>query len=322
MVTQKNNSEIVSSTTNTNHDIQKTLEEALALALENNEGKIASYIPELASIPEELTAVSVTLNNGQQFMVSNADETVTTLQSAAKLVPFIGLLEEVGPQKVFSWVRTEPSGDDFASVARLDQFGPIPSNPMLNSGAIKLCNHIPGKTEERLAWLENWMESLFGKKLTIDYKVFASERRTGDRNRSIAYLLKSNDLITGDVDGVLETYFYLCSFQADVLTASYLPMLLARKGLDLEGNRIISEQTVSQVLSVMATCGLYNESGNHLTRTGLPAKSSVSGFILATAIGKAGITTLSPRVNRKGTSVRGEIMLEYISSKLGWHFAG
>lgn len=301
--------------------LQKVMDEAVELAKENHEGDVANYIPELASAPEEMTGVSITLVDGTCLTSGNNLNQKVTLQSTSKIAILIGLLEELGFDEVMKWVKVEPSGDDFASIARLDQFGPRPSNPMLNSGAIALSGQVKGTTEERFAWLEKWIHLLFGTQLGIDTKVFASERRTGDRNRSLAYLLKSRGILFDDVNEVLETYFYLCSFEATVKEASYLPMLLANGGANQHGEQVFSKDTARVVNSILATCGLYNETGTHLVKTGMPAKSGVSGYILAVALNNAGIATLSPRVNPKGTSLRGEIMLHHISKEMGWHFA-
>lgn len=303
-------------------ELQRIMDEAVEIAKNNHEGDVANYIPELASASEEMTAVSITLNDGTCLTSGNNLNKKVTLQSCAKIVILIGLLEELGVEEVMKWVKVEPSGDDFASIARLDQFGPKPSNPMLNSGAISLSGHIQGTTEERLAWLDKWMQSCFGTELSPDSKVFVSERRTGDRNRSLAYLLKSRGMLIDDVDDVLETYFYLCSYEVTVKEASYLPMLLANRGVNPHGEQVFSAETSRIVNSIVATCGIYNETGTHMVRTGMPAKSSVSGYILAVALRHGGIATLSPRVNPKGTSMRGEIILHHISKEMGWHFAG
>ena len=303
-------------------DIASVLNDALEIAAKDQDGKIANYIPELASVDPELTGAAVRLLDGECVVVGDAATVKVTLQSIAKVVVLIGLLEDFGPKKVFSWVRVEPSGDDFASVARLDQFGPLPSNPMLNAGAISLCSHIPGNAEEQYAWLSKWMETVFNETLNVNHQVFASERRTGDRNRSLGYLLKSNNIIEGSVNAVLETYFCSCSFEATIEQISYLAMLLANKGCAPDGTQVISLRTVQQTLAIMATCGIYNESGTHLVRTGMPAKSSVSGLIVAVALGHGGVVTFSPRINRKGTSMRGELILEHLSDALKWHFAG
>ncbi|ODN42854.1 glutaminase A [Piscirickettsia litoralis] len=300
--------------------IQQVLDEAVASVRDCQEGRVADYIPELAQVDAEFTGVSVRLTDGRYLFSGDSDRERFSLQSVAKLVLLIGLLEEFGEEQVFSWVKVEPSGDDFSSVARLDQFGPLPSNPMLNAGAIALSSHIPGNNEARFAWLNRWVERLFGKGLAVNMQVFASERRTGDRNRALAYLMKSNNVITGSVEETLEHYFYLCSFEASLQQSSYLPYLLAHSGCNSEGMQIISKKTVQHVNAIMATCGLYNESGTHLVRTGMPAKSGVAGYIVAVVPETAGIAVLSPRINQKGTSVRGEKILAYLANELNWHF--
>jgi len=301
--------------------LQGVLEEAVALARQNTAGAAANYIPELASVPVDVTAIAVRLFDGTCLTAGDDPEIKVTLQSTAKLVVLIGLLEEHGLEQILQWTKVEPSGGDFDSISRLDLYGPLPSNPMLNSGAIALSARIPGIAEQKLAWLDGWMERLFGTHLNLDHKVYASERRTGDRNRSLAYLLKSREMLPGDVDADLDAYFALCSYEATPIQATHLPMLLANAGRDAKGEQIITPETVRSVVAIMSTCGLYNETGTHMVRTGMPAKSGVSGYILASALGQAGLVTLSPRVNPKGTSIRGAIMLEHVSKAMGWHFA-
>ena len=261
--------------------------------------------------------------NEQSIFYSNVNTLPPiTLQSTAKLIPLIGLLEELGEKQLFEWVKVEPSGDDFASITRLEQFGPKPSNPMLNAGAITLCSHIPGVGEQQFAWLEYWVQKLFSQRLSINPLVFASEKRTGDRNRSLAYLLKSRNKLGTDITGTLDLYFALCSYEATLEQMLYLPSLLANGGVDVNnGEQIISRETCKITLAIMATCGLYDETGTHMVKAGMPAKSGVSGYTLAVVPSKAGIVVLSPRVNAKGNSIRGELMLEGLSKKMDWHFA-
>lgn len=291
-------------------------------AEKNKEGDVAKYIPELANVDNEITAIAVHSLGGEIVTYSNTPLAPVTLQSTAKLIPLIGLLEEFGVQEVLQWVKVEPSGDDFASITRLEQFGPKPSNPMLNTGAITLCSHIPGKGERQIAWLEHWVQKLFNQNLRINPLVFASEKRTGDRNRSLAYLLHTGGNLKTSVLETLDLYFSLCSYEATIEQMLYLPTLLANYGKDPHSNlQVISAETCKITLAIMATCGLYDETGTHMVRTGIPAKSGVSGYTLATVVGKAGIVVLSPRVNAKGNSIRGEIMLEGLSKAMNWHFA-
>ncbi|KTD42370.1 glutaminase A [Legionella quateirensis] len=298
------------------------LKELVESAELNQAGNTASYIPELANVNQELTALAVQQLGEQPVSWSNAELNPVTLQSTSKLIPLIGLLEEVGEEQLFEWVKVEPSGDDFASITRLEQLGPKPSNPMLNAGAITLCSHIPGTGEHQFGWLEHWVKKLFNEKLSINPLVYASEKRTGDRNRSLAYLLKSRNNLGADVNETLDLYFALCSYEATLEQMLYLPLLLANGGTDpMTQERIISIETCKITLAIMATCGLYDETGTHMVKTGIPAKSGVSGYIIGTVPGKAGIVALSPRVNAKGNSIRGELMLEGLSKAMNWHFA-
>ncbi|KTD25690.1 glutaminase [Legionella lansingensis] len=298
------------------------LKQLVSKAELSQEGDTANYIPELANVNKDITAIAVHPLDGEPISYSNQEIAPVTLQSTGKMITLIGLLEEFGLEQVFEWVKVEPSGDDFASITRLEQLGPKPSNPMLNAGAITLCSHIPGVGEQQFAWLEFWVQKLFNQKLSINPLVFASEKRTGNRNRSLAYLLKSRNNLGAEVSETLDLYFALCSYEAKLEQMLYLPTILANAGKDPKnGEQIISLETCKITLAIMATCGLYDETGTHMVRTGMPAKSGVSGYTIAVVPGKAGIVVLSPRVNPKGNSIRGEIMLEELSKAMSWHFA-
>lgn len=282
-------------------------------------GAPANYIPELAHVDCDKTSAAVTDCRGATLSAGDVASHRFTLQSSAKLVVLIGLLEEHGPDEVFSVVGREPTAAGFASVTQLDRGGP--ANPLTNAGAIALCGQLRGNAEQRLEWLERWAARCYGALPQINQRVLVSERRTGDRNRAIGYLLREAGVFADRVDDVLETYFALCSFEATVVSASRLPALLASGGLDAHGNRVVSRTTVGATVSLMATCGMYDESGSYLLEAGLPAKSGVSGVIVAVAPGRAGIAVSSPRLNANGGSVRGHAILRQLSSELGWHFA-
>ncbi len=273
-------------------------------------------------VPLERTSAALTLTSGDTLHAGDALSHDFTFQSSAKLLTLIGLLEERGPVEVFDIVGSEPSGDSFGSVARLETHGPKPANPLINSGAIALCGQLHGTVERRVAWLRCWAERLYGRPVPIDEQVLANERSSADRNRAIAYFLKHGGVLQGDVNETLDVYFALCSFSAGVREAAYLPAILAHGGLRPgTTERVLSKQTVAIVVSIMATCGMYNESGNYLMATGMPAKSGVSGVIVAVVPGIAGVAVSSPRLNDKGGSVRGHLILRELSRQLGWHFA-
>lgn len=303
-------------------EIRRCLEQAVAAAAACDEGSPARYIPELAHADLACTSAAITLMDGQCISAGHAATHRFTLQSSAKLVVLAGLLEDRGERVVFEQVGTEPSGGGFAGIARLETHGPMPANPLVNAGAIALCGLLGGNLEDRLGWLERWIQSLYGARLSVNQRVLASERRTGDRNRALAYLLKSNGVLHGDVDETLEVYFTLCSYEAGVEDVSRLGAVLACGGVAVQtGQRVLSRRNASIIVSLMATCGMYDESGAYLVATGLPAKSGVSGVIVAVAPGRAGIAVASPRINQTGGSVRGHLILRALAHQLGWHFA-
>ncbi len=307
---------------NDHEAINAALRVGLERARRNREGAPADYIPELARVDAELLSVAITCVTGEVVTGGDAGQHTFTFQSTAKLLLLAGLLEELGAVEVFKTVGSEPSGRDFASVARLETDGPLPSNPLVNAGAIALAGLLSGAAAERIEWILRWARSLYGTSLSIDEAVRASERATAYRNRSIAYLLKHTGVLAGDVDDALEAYFALCSLRGDVVDAARFVGLLANGGVDTKtGRRVLGPSTVAVVVSLMATCGMYNESGNYLAATGMPAKSGVSGLIVAIVPGVAGVAVCSPRINSKGGSVRGHVLLRHLSRSLGWHFA-
>ncbi len=145
--------------------IQAVLNEAVDLARANSEGQLASYIPELTAMPPELTSAAIILCDGTRFVAGDFDRHRFTMQSVAKIILLAGFLEEVGEKEIFSWLNAEPSGLPFSSATQLDIFGPTPANPLVNAGAILLCNRLPGNQNERIVWLERWGERLLGSRL-------------------------------------------------------------------------------------------------------------------------------------------------------------
>lgn len=301
--------------------VAQALEAAVERARDEAGGSPAAYIPELAQVdPDRLSAAIWPVGGGPVVRAGDPNH-VFTLQSSAKIALLAGLLDEIGPDRVFDLVGVEPTGGHFASVAELEMRGSKPANPLINAGAILLCAQLPGELEDRIAWIEAWARRLYGVELQINQRVWVSERRTGHRNRAIAHVLKAAGRLDRDLDGVLETYFALCSLEATVAEAAHLGAVLAAGGVAPSGERVLSAGSAATVVSLMAACGLYDESGAHLVATGLPAKSGVSGVIVAVAPGRAGLAVCCPRVNAKGGSVRGHVVLRELSRSLGWHFA-
>ncbi len=86
--------------------------------------------------------------------------------------------------------------------------------------------------------------------------------------------------------------------------------------IPVTGKQVMKSENVPELLAVMATAGLYDDSGKWLYRTGLPAKSGVGGGIIAVSPGKFGIAVISPRLDDAGNSVRAQLAIADISNAL------
>ncbi len=300
-------------------NINEVLEEAYAYAIKGRGvGRVASYIPQLSSADPDHLGISITDLEGKITQIGDCEH-LFTMQSVSKVILLCAAIEDVGHSDVFEIVGAEPTGDPFDSIIRLENRSKIPLNPMINAGAIAVTSTITGKNPHRR--LEKIL-TLAGKLLgnpDVYYsdEVYRSESATGDRNRAIAYMMKSNEIMGGDVEEHLEVYFKSCAILANCNQLSYMGAVLANNGKSIDGDeQIISAQTARLLRSLMLTCGLYDESGQYAVSVGIPSKSGVGGGIFGTVPKLYGIATYSPQLNDFGNSVCGIRAMEYLSEKL------
>ena len=282
------------------------------------QGTPATFIPELTLQDPKQLGISITTCRGEQFHVGDC-RAKFTIQSASKLLLLAVAREDRGMDYVFSRVGMEPSGDRFNSIYRLELMEKKPANPMLNSGAIAVSGCITGDTVEQRA---EKVFALARKCLGVqdverDGRVFQCEMDTGHRNRALAHMMRDNGVLDGDVDAHLEVYYHACSMLVDSGMLSHFGAVLAGGGVvPGTGERLLPEQTARLLRVLMASCGLYNRSGEFAWRVGLPAKSGSAGGIMAAAPGKLGIGTFSPLLDDRGNSVCGVKALEFLSREL------
>ena len=151
--------------------------------------------------------------------------------------------------------------------------------------------------------------------------MFASEDRTGNRNRAIGYMLRSFGILDEDPQTTLAVYFRQCSIEVDCRDLSMMAATLADSGVNpVTNERVLDPALTERVLSVMTTCGMYNAAGDWVTEVGLPAKSGVGGGILAVLPGQIGLAVFSPRLDEHGNSVRGVQACRRLSKDLELHF--
>lgn len=284
-----------------------------------DEGEVAGYIPELSKANPDHLAISIVSADGVACSAGDWDQEFT-IQSICKPFAFLMALEEHGRDETLAHVGVEPSGDAFNSI-ELDPRTLRPYNPMINAGAIAIASLIKKNPPEAgvRAFVER-MEKAAGRSLRIDDGVLASETFTGNRNRAIAYLMLNWGVIEGEVEHILCQYFSQCSLLVNCRDLAMLGATLANMGANpLTGQRVFDFQYVKDVLTVMFTCGLYDHAGDWAYRVGVPAKSGVSGGIMAVVNRQLGIAVYSPRLDAKGNSVRGILACREIASQLGLH---
>lgn len=283
-------------------------------------GRLASYIPELAKVDPRHFAISIVTVDGQVFQVGDVAHPFT-IQSISKVFVYGMALEDWGRDRLIKKVGVEPSGDPFNSLIRLDEDSHRPDNPMINAGAIATTGLIKGETPtERLNRLLAMFRRYVGKEVYVDISTFLSERATGHRNRAMAHLMLNFGMIGENLEEVLDLYFQQCSLFVTCQDLATMAAALANEGRHpISGDQVVDHQYIRDILSVMYTCGMYNFAGEWAYRVGIPAKSGVSGGILAVVPNQAGIAVFSPLLDENGNSVRGLKVFESLSQEFGFH---
>ena len=280
-------------------------------------GEVASYIPELTKADPEWFGICLVTKDGIAYGVGDVDQEFT-IQSISKPFVYATALTDQGQDYVSQKVGVEPSGDAFNSIS-LDPHTGAPLNPMINAGAIAATSMVAGPTPEaQWARIEAALSAFMGHDIKVDEAVYGSESQTGHRNRAIAWMLKNFGIIEGDPMASLENYFRQCSILVTCRDLAYMAATLANGGVHpVTGVRALPAEHVERVLSVMATCGVYDFAGSWLYEVGIPAKSGVGGGVIAVLPGRFGIGVFSPRLDAKGNSLRGIEVCKRLSKDFG-----
>ena len=313
----------------TSQRINERLEELYRRHLLSGEDGVAGYYesgrgyygPELAT-QEERDRFSICLATADGEVYHAGEHQLPfALQSISKVFVYGLALEDHGRDYVLQRVGVEPSGDAFNSIV-FDERNNRPHNPMVNAGALVTTELVRGKDPvERFERLLDSLRIYAGNEsLAIDEETFEAEMRTADRNRATAYLMRSNGMISGDVESILALYLRQCSVQVTCRDLAVMAATLANGGVNpMTRERALPLRHVREVLSVMHTCGMYDAAGQWAFDVGVPAKSGVSGGIMAVVPGKGGIAVFSPGLDAYGNSVRGIGVCREISERLGLH---
>ncbi|MGE4428689.1 MAG: glutaminase A, partial [Solirubrobacteraceae bacterium] len=283
-------------------------------------GTVADPVPELGMIDPEAFGICVATADGYLYEVGDT-RSPFPIQSISKAFTYGLALRDVGTDAVGDKIDVEPSGDAYNEIS-LDHETGHPRNPMINAGAIAAASLVAGDTAaERFVRVHRAYSAFADRDLQLSDEIYAAEVRTGHRNRAIAHMLREFGILEGDPIDALEVYLRQCSLLVDCRDLALMGAALATGGTQPRtGARLLSVEHVERVLSVMATCGMYDAAGEWVASIGLPAKSGVGGGILAVLPGQVSIAVFSPRLDGHGNSVRGVAACRRLSHELGLHF--
>lgn len=265
-------------------------------------------------------AIALTRCSGETHSVGACDLSFP-MQSISKVFTYALALEDHGREYVLTRVGVEPSGDSFRSIV-FDERGHRPYNPMVNAGALVSTDLVRGAdlAEKRERLLALMRAAAGHDRLDVDRDAYESEIASGDRNRGTAYLMRSEAMIDDDAEEVLELYLQQCSVMVTCRDLATMAATLANGGVNpVTGRRAFPLRYVRDVLTVMYTCGMYDFAGEWAFEVGVPAKSGVSGGILAPVHAKFGLGVYSPGLDEHGNSIRGVQVCQEISNRLGVH---
>ena len=275
-----------------------------------DQGKLATYIPELANVNPAKFGVHMTKVDGTNFGIGDHLETFS-IQSLAKVLS-LALAVKFSGEAIWTRVDVEPSGTKFDSLLLLETYKGIPRNPFVNSGAIVICDilisHLENAREEFLEFVRDLSDI---PELTYSDKIADSEKATGYRNIALCNFIKSYGNIKNEPVEVLDFYFDMCSLEMNCQQLSRTFSFLANGGRKISnGEKIITRSETKRINALMLTCGFYDESGEFAFKVGLPGKSGVGGGIVALYPDNYTIAVWSPRLNANGNSFKGMKLLE------------
>ena len=282
------------------------------------EGRVADYIPALASADPSLFGACIVGANGASAAVGDAMHEFS-IQSVSKPFVFALVCDAIGVDVVRQRVGVNSTGQPFNSVMAIELNSDRTTNPMVNAGAIATTSLAPGATaEEKWAFVLAGLSRFAGRPLQLDDGVYASEVATNRRNRGTAQLLAGYDRMYFDPVEATDVYTRQCSLLVTATDLAVMGATLADGGVNpLTGERVVDDEVCPHVLAVLATAGLYERTGEWLYEIGLPGKSGVSGGMVTIAPGKGGLGVFSPPLDEAGNSVRGRLLTYDLSQRLG-----
>ncbi len=305
-------------------DIQKAVDAAYAKYKTLQEGKNADYIPALAKVDPNLFGIALVTPDGKVYTAGDV-KTEVSIQSISKVFTMMQVIQEQGLESIEKRIGVDATGARFNSIIAVEAVkttigaGAPEMNPLVNPGAISSTSMVKGATAD-----EVWKKIIgihndsAGRSLTVLQDVYKSESDTNQRNQAIGALMLAYGYIKDNWQQAVDLYTRQCSIGVNAKDLATMAGTLANGGKNPVTSKVVMDSAkVPGVLAVMATAGLYDDSGKWLYHTGLPAKSGVGGGLIAVSPGKFGIAVVSPPLDDAGNSVRAQKAIADISNALG-----
>ncbi len=286
------------------------------------EGKNADYIPALAKVDPNIYGIALIGVDGSVTTMGDVKSEVS-IQSISKVFTMAKVIEEQGPDAIAKTIGVDATGMRFNSIVAVEMSQKLMGGPELNAlvnpGAITATSMVKGATRDEI-WksILSFYSEFAGRPLSVNQEVFKSESDTNQRNQAIGMLMYAYGYIKANPQRATDIYTEQCSVSVNAKDLAEMAATLANGGKNpVTGKQVMKSENVPKVLAVMATAGLYDDSGKWLYRTGLPGKSGVGGGIIAVSPGKFGIAVISPPLDEAGNSVRAQKAIGDISNALG-----
>ena len=297
-------------------DYQKIIEKIYKkIKKSKNTGKNYDGIPELKKVNPNLFAISLFTVNGESFNIGDYDK-LFAIESISKVFSLAKALEIVGEPKLKKLIGTSQTGMPFNSIIDIENTPNHTINSFENGGAMATTSLCYDKNKNKFKnKIFDMMSDFAGRKLTYSKEIYNSEIANSDRNRAIAYLLKSYGRFYGDIDSTLEVYTKHCSAMVTSKDIAIMGATIANNGINPKtGKNVINKKFIPYIIAHMISNGLYEYSETFFSDVGLPAKSGIGGGILLVVPGVMGIGIVSPPLNEHGNSSKG-VLTAYELSK-------
>jgi len=298
--------------------IKAALENAYSKVVKMNGGKNADYIPALAKVDPKIFGIALVTADGRVYTTGDVKSEVS-IQSISKVFTLAMVMDQQGPAAVEKTIGVDATGQAFNSIVAIEQYKGAEMNPLVNPGAIATTSMVKG--DGRRGIWKNILEAygeFAGRPLSVNAEVFKSESETNQRNQAIAALMYAYGRIKDNPARATDIYTEQCAVSVNAKDLAIMAATLANGGKNpVTGKTVMKAANVPEVLAVMATAGLYDDSGKWLAKTGLPAKSGVGGGIIAVVPGKYGIASISPPLDSAGNSYKAQLAIAEVDKALG-----